>query len=174
VDRGDIGPDDTTLLFSMDGAHLYQDKKSDCWIYVWVILNMSFLEVLSLGPTSLNIWSHSYFPASITSPLFRRKALPYTTEPPSPSQEPTSSCCLGLRMALVVFISPGWSGTMVITSVAYTVASRGGTNQQGLISTVLSSSLITMMNLGVTTLTSTLQALVALIRRGTKKISSLS
>jgi hypothetical protein len=28
--HGDIGPNDATLLFSMDGAQLHQDKKSDC------------------------------------------------------------------------------------------------------------------------------------------------
>ncbi|KAJ2921645.1 hypothetical protein H1R20_g15449, partial [Candolleomyces eurysporus] len=40
VDRGDIGPSDSVLLFSMDGAQLYRDKKSDCWIYIWVLLDM--------------------------------------------------------------------------------------------------------------------------------------
>ncbi|KAF5342644.1 hypothetical protein D9611_001231 [Ephemerocybe angulata] len=41
VQRGDIGPDDTLLMFSMDGAQLYHDKKSDCWIFIWVILDMA-------------------------------------------------------------------------------------------------------------------------------------
>ncbi|KLO10906.1 hypothetical protein SCHPADRAFT_916213 [Schizopora paradoxa] len=39
--RGDIGRHDTLLMFSMDGAQLYKGKKSDCWIYIWVILNLS-------------------------------------------------------------------------------------------------------------------------------------
>ena len=32
---------DTILLFSLDGAQLYEHKQSDCWIYIWVILNLS-------------------------------------------------------------------------------------------------------------------------------------
>ncbi|KII89767.1 hypothetical protein PLICRDRAFT_564772 [Plicaturopsis crispa FD-325 SS-3] len=30
---------DMVLLISMDGAQLYRNKTSDCWIYIWVILN---------------------------------------------------------------------------------------------------------------------------------------
>ncbi len=41
VQRGDIGKDDTLLMFSIDGAQLFKGKKSDCWIYIWVILNLS-------------------------------------------------------------------------------------------------------------------------------------
>ncbi len=41
VQRGDIKKDDILLMFSMDGAQLYKGKKSDCWIYIWVILNLS-------------------------------------------------------------------------------------------------------------------------------------
>ncbi|KAJ3501967.1 hypothetical protein NLJ89_g9101 [Agrocybe chaxingu] len=41
VARGDISPNDVVLMFSMDGAQLYDDKDSDCWIYMWVIFNLS-------------------------------------------------------------------------------------------------------------------------------------
>jgi hypothetical protein len=41
VIRGDIGPDDTVLLFSIDGAQLYEKKMSDCWISIWVILDLA-------------------------------------------------------------------------------------------------------------------------------------
>ncbi|KAG6823184.1 hypothetical protein H0H92_011113, partial [Tricholoma furcatifolium] len=37
VECGDISTDDMILIFSMDGAQLYADKQSDCWIYIWVI-----------------------------------------------------------------------------------------------------------------------------------------
>ncbi|KAF9226187.1 hypothetical protein BS17DRAFT_698099, partial [Gyrodon lividus] len=37
---GDIKPDIVVMVF-LDGAQLYQSKESDCWIYVWVLLNMS-------------------------------------------------------------------------------------------------------------------------------------
>lgn len=32
-----LGSHDTALTFSADGAQLYQNKKSDFWMYVWVI-----------------------------------------------------------------------------------------------------------------------------------------
>lgn len=38
---GDIKEDDIVVMTSLDGAQLYEDKDSDCWIYVWVILNIS-------------------------------------------------------------------------------------------------------------------------------------
>lgn len=41
VINGRIKPEDMVLLFSMDGAQLYRMKKSDCWIYIWVILDLS-------------------------------------------------------------------------------------------------------------------------------------
>ena len=31
--------DDTTVIFSLDGAQLYQNKKSDMWIAVWIVVN---------------------------------------------------------------------------------------------------------------------------------------
>ncbi|KAF8524533.1 hypothetical protein JB92DRAFT_3250498 [Gautieria morchelliformis] len=39
--RGDIGPYDTVVMFSIDGAQLYCSKALDCWIYIWVILNLN-------------------------------------------------------------------------------------------------------------------------------------
>ncbi|KDQ10433.1 hypothetical protein BOTBODRAFT_178102 [Botryobasidium botryosum FD-172 SS1] len=41
VRNGEIGEDDPVLVLSVDGAQLYRDKKSDCWIYIWVLLNLS-------------------------------------------------------------------------------------------------------------------------------------
>ncbi|CDO77253.1 hypothetical protein BN946_scf184753.g3 [Trametes cinnabarina] len=40
VARGIITKQDVVLLFSCDGAQLYRNKQSDCWIYVWVIANL--------------------------------------------------------------------------------------------------------------------------------------
>lgn len=40
VKRGDIGKDDHLLMFSIDGAQLFKGKKSECWIYIWVVLNL--------------------------------------------------------------------------------------------------------------------------------------
>ena len=41
VQEGRVGPDDMLLMLSIDGAQLYHMKKSDCWIYIWVILDLS-------------------------------------------------------------------------------------------------------------------------------------
>ncbi|KZT40746.1 hypothetical protein SISSUDRAFT_1090039 [Sistotremastrum suecicum HHB10207 ss-3] len=39
--KGHIKEDDMTLMFSIDGAQLYESKQSDCWIYIWVIMENS-------------------------------------------------------------------------------------------------------------------------------------
>jgi len=37
----DVGDHDTVLLLSIDGAQLYASKQSDCWIYIWVVMDLS-------------------------------------------------------------------------------------------------------------------------------------
>ena len=32
---------DTVLMLSVDGAQLYKNKKSECWIYIWIIVDLS-------------------------------------------------------------------------------------------------------------------------------------
>jgi hypothetical protein len=39
VSQGKIDDDDMVVLLSIDGAQLYRNKDSDCWIYIWVILD---------------------------------------------------------------------------------------------------------------------------------------
>ena len=41
VEKGDIKDDDTVVMLSFDGAQLFRNKKSDCWIYVWIILDLA-------------------------------------------------------------------------------------------------------------------------------------
>ena len=41
VRNGNITNDDIVLMFSIDGAQLYAHKASDCWIYIWVIMDFS-------------------------------------------------------------------------------------------------------------------------------------
>ncbi|KIO08757.1 hypothetical protein M404DRAFT_22611 [Pisolithus tinctorius Marx 270] len=36
-----IQRDDTLLMISIDGTQLYDSKESDCWIYIWIILELS-------------------------------------------------------------------------------------------------------------------------------------
>ena len=40
VDDGLVSEYDTVLMFSIDGAQLYQSKQSDCWIYIWIIADL--------------------------------------------------------------------------------------------------------------------------------------
>lgn len=39
--RGDIDEDDMVMMLSIDGAQLYRNKQSDCWIWIWVIFDYS-------------------------------------------------------------------------------------------------------------------------------------
>jgi hypothetical protein len=39
VQEGRISIDDMVLVFSIDGAQLYRNKVSECWIYIWIILD---------------------------------------------------------------------------------------------------------------------------------------
>ncbi|KAF8583614.1 hypothetical protein K439DRAFT_1647178 [Ramaria rubella] len=39
--QGEIQPRDIVLMFGIDGAQLYRDKKLDCWIYIWIVLELS-------------------------------------------------------------------------------------------------------------------------------------
>ncbi|KZV79484.1 hypothetical protein EXIGLDRAFT_578030, partial [Exidia glandulosa HHB12029] len=39
--KGRIKRSDILLMLSLDGAQIYQDKQSDCWIYIWVFTSLS-------------------------------------------------------------------------------------------------------------------------------------
>ena len=41
VENGHINDYGTVVMLSIDGAQLYHNKKSDCWIYIWVILDLA-------------------------------------------------------------------------------------------------------------------------------------
>ena len=38
---GDINPQDIVLMVSLDGAQLQEDKDSDHWMYIWILINLS-------------------------------------------------------------------------------------------------------------------------------------
>lgn len=40
VEDGWISGYDTVLMLSIDGVQLYWDKKSECWIYIWILLDL--------------------------------------------------------------------------------------------------------------------------------------
>ncbi|RDX43648.1 hypothetical protein OH76DRAFT_1327701, partial [Lentinus brumalis] len=35
-----IQPDDMVLMFSIDGAQLYASKLSDCWFFIWILVDL--------------------------------------------------------------------------------------------------------------------------------------
>ncbi|KIK19061.1 hypothetical protein PISMIDRAFT_13953 [Pisolithus microcarpus 441] len=37
---GDIKQQDIILMVSLDGAQLYDSKESDCWMYIWIVVNL--------------------------------------------------------------------------------------------------------------------------------------
>ncbi|KAJ3848732.1 hypothetical protein EV368DRAFT_6288, partial [Lentinula lateritia] len=39
VQEGKIGDNNMVLMLSIDRAQLYRNKTSDCWIYIWVVLD---------------------------------------------------------------------------------------------------------------------------------------
>ncbi|KIN97842.1 hypothetical protein M404DRAFT_31928 [Pisolithus tinctorius Marx 270] len=39
VKWGDIKPDDIVLMISLNSAQLYESKESNCWIYIWIVMN---------------------------------------------------------------------------------------------------------------------------------------
>ena len=41
VDDGLIDEYDTVLMLSTDGAQLHKNKKSDCWIYIWILVDLA-------------------------------------------------------------------------------------------------------------------------------------
>ena len=41
VDEGKIGKYDTVLMLSIDGAQLYRNKQSGCWIYIWILVDLA-------------------------------------------------------------------------------------------------------------------------------------
>ena len=41
VKKGRITDDDIVLMLSIDGAQLYAHKASDCWIYIWIIMDFA-------------------------------------------------------------------------------------------------------------------------------------
>ena len=38
---GDLTPDNTVLMLSIDSTQLFGSKQSDCWIYIWVLLDLA-------------------------------------------------------------------------------------------------------------------------------------
>ena len=40
VDDGTIDEYDTVLMLSIDGAQLYEHKESNCWIYIWILVDL--------------------------------------------------------------------------------------------------------------------------------------
>ena len=39
--QGNLTSDNTLLMLSIDGTQLFESKPSDCWIYIWVLLDLA-------------------------------------------------------------------------------------------------------------------------------------
>jgi len=72
VTQNKIQQNDILLMLLIDGAQLYKSKDSDCWIYIWIILNLSpeyhykkkhvLPGAIILGPKKLKIIDSFLFP----------------------------------------------------------------------------------------------------------------
>lgn len=40
-DSGNLNENSSAVMLSLDGAQLYRSKQSDCWIYIWILLDRS-------------------------------------------------------------------------------------------------------------------------------------
>lgn len=38
---GDISENNVVMMASLNGAQIYEDKDSDCWLYIWVMYHQS-------------------------------------------------------------------------------------------------------------------------------------
>jgi hypothetical protein len=89
VRSGKIQDNDIVLMLSIDGAQLYAHKASDCWIYLWVIMDLSpnndirngmlFLADLSLVRINQRTSTHFYFQGCIMSARFRERVYIFGT-----------------------------------------------------------------------------------------------
>lgn len=83
VQKGWIRPDNTLLIFLINDAQLFENKNMNCWIYIWIIFNLTpdyyykknFIlpGAIIPGPTSQNILSHSYIQDSIIFQLYNQR-----------------------------------------------------------------------------------------------------
>ena len=39
--QGCIGKNDICIIFSIDGAQLFEHKASNCWIYIWILIDVA-------------------------------------------------------------------------------------------------------------------------------------
>lgn len=58
VKSGAIKDNDMVLMLSIDGAQLYKSKQSDCWIYIWVVLDLA----LDVHYKKCHIFLGGFFP----------------------------------------------------------------------------------------------------------------
>ncbi|KDQ21596.1 hypothetical protein BOTBODRAFT_94222, partial [Botryobasidium botryosum FD-172 SS1] len=74
VADGRINEHDTVLMFSADRAQLYRSKQSDCWIFIWVILDLPPnsrykkkrvvpAAVIPVGPGKIKVFDSFSFPS---------------------------------------------------------------------------------------------------------------
>lgn len=86
VDDGLVDEYDTVLMLSTDGAQLYQNKQSDCWIYIWILVDLGPDKRYKIrnvlpggvipGPESPNNLDSFLFPGLAHVAALQREGLP--------------------------------------------------------------------------------------------------
>jgi hypothetical protein len=166
---GLINEGDTVLIMLLDGAQLYRNKVSDCWIYIWIITNLPpslrhsrrhhFCKLSSLSITSYQI-------DQPTTSRWMSVIMPHTTA--------GFSLFSLLQMALAWYISMGWLGIRAGLATDYGARMVGRHKRGAAPTTWCCSNLWTMMLQDVTMTTSLRIMCGQLIKTDTSQISPMS
>ena len=86
IDNGLVGKYDTVLILLMDSMQLYQSKQSDCWIYIWILIDLRpdkcykiqnvLLGSIILGPEPPDNLKSFLFPGLAHVAMLQCKGLP--------------------------------------------------------------------------------------------------
>ncbi|KAF9222790.1 hypothetical protein BS17DRAFT_767552 [Gyrodon lividus] len=134
--EGDITEHDIIVMVSLNGAQLYSSKEFDCWIYIWVILNLPLhqqykkLHILPggfiPGPNKPKNVDSFLFPGFHHLVAIQREECGILL--PMSITYPTYICSLQLQMVLVSSTGMGWLATVGKTDVVFTAALLDGEN----------------------------------------------
>jgi hypothetical protein len=74
--RVKITLDNMVPIFSIDGAQLYRNKASDCWIYILVVLNLPYHNAAQLDTSLPDSAPHTHLHAHTHQPMHIRTHTP--------------------------------------------------------------------------------------------------
>lgn len=121
-------------MASLDGTQLFEDKDSDCWIYIWMILNLApdISLAFSLGdsfrtPINRRFWTRSWSLGSTISQHCKTKDSKSGTQLETQYSDLTSTSFSQPLMDLDLFIGTDLLGIVVRTGVACIAVLRDDT-----------------------------------------------